>query len=76
MLQKKRAAANAVHSCLVSKKYDLNTLISNVQNKIDADIVMSIEQKFLEISDLGQRRICVQRLEQLLQPITYPAGKG
>jgi hypothetical protein len=48
------------HSQLDSLKYD-------VQHKIDADIATSIEQKFLEIADIEQRRKCIQRLESLLQ---------
>jgi hypothetical protein len=54
---------------------DLAMLIRDVQRKIDADIVMSIEQKFLEIADLDQRRRCLLRLEQLLQPVTYTQAK-
>ena len=74
VLQKKRLQ-NMPAFLPRDKKHELDELISNVQKKIDADIVMSIEQKFLEITDFGQRRICIQRLEQLLQPMTYPAPR-
>jgi hypothetical protein len=44
----------------------LSVLRYEVQQKIDTDIVSSIEQKFRSIASVEQRRQCIERLQSLL----------
>jgi len=45
----------------------LDILRQEVQEKLEQDIVSSIEAKFLEIKDPAKRRLCLERLQKIIE---------